>query len=147
MLAEYLNAFFDQLGAEWVLWLLLVLSVVSIAVIIERAVFFKRNHVDVDALSSRLLEALRGGGEPEARKLTRAIPGMTGGVLTAAFDAYHDGVGAVEEVIVAAITRERTRYDRFLTILGTLGNNAPFLRSLRNDNSIAVSANSSPSSG
>jgi biopolymer transport protein ExbB len=33
----------------------------------------------------------------------------------------------VEEVVHAAITRERTLYDRWLPVLGTLGNAAPFI--------------------
>lgn len=127
MLTEYISAFFEKLGAEWVLWLLLSLSVLSLGVIFERFLFFRRNAVDQDALNDRLLKALRAGGEPEARKVAQGVPGMVGGVLQAALDAYHDGVAAVEEVIAAAITRERSRYDRFLSILGTLGNNAPFI--------------------
>src|SRR5690606_35845641 len=55
------------------------------------------------------------------------VPGMAGGVLDAALEAYDDGVESMEEVIAASITLQRSRYDRFLGILGTLGNNAPFI--------------------
>ncbi len=127
MLTKYISAFFENLGAEWVLWLLLGLSVLSLGVIFERFLFFHRNAVDEGALNDRLLKALRSGGEPEARKVADGVPGMVGGVLMAALNAYDDGVAAVEEVISASITRERTRYNRFLSILGTLGNNAPFI--------------------
>src|SRR5690606_30261869 len=41
---------FTLLGAEWVLWLLLLLSVASVAVMIERALFFYRRRVDPDRL-------------------------------------------------------------------------------------------------
>ena len=127
MLTKALGNFFDQLGAEWVLWLLAALSALSVAVMIERAIFLWRNAVSTDALTRELLAALRKGGEPAATELVQHTPGMFGTVLRAALEAYHDGVEAVEEVIHAAIARERLRYDRFLSILGTLANNAPFI--------------------
>ena len=127
MLTEALSNFFDSLGAEWVLWLLVTLSAVSVIVMIERALFFSRNATDLTSVSKRVLAALRKGGEPEARKVVKEVPGMAGGVLNSALDAYDDGVDAIEEVIHAQIVLERSRYDRFLNVLGTLGNNAPFI--------------------
>jgi len=127
MLTETINAFFDSMGAEWVLWLLLLLSVLSVAVMVERWLFYRRNHVDIDDLSGRLMEQLRRDGRAPARVTAQTAPGMTGAVLVATFDAYEDGVDRIGEVISATIARERTHYDRNLTILGTLGNNAPFI--------------------
>ena len=37
------------------------------------------------------------------------------------------GAEAVEEIVEATIVRERLRYERFLSYLSTLGNNAPFI--------------------
>jgi biopolymer transport protein ExbB len=127
MLVDAIANFLERIGAEWVLWLLAALSALSLFVMVERLLFFRRNRVDIDSLSRRTLEALRNGGEPAARKVIREVPGMPGGVLTAALDAYDDGVEAVEEVVTAAILRERARYDAWLGVLGTLGNNAPFI--------------------
>ncbi len=127
MLTEALSDFFDSLGAEWVLWLLVILSAVSVLVIVERALYFRRNSVDMESLRKRTVDALRRGGKDEARKVVAGVPGMAGGVLDAALEAYDDGVESMEEVIAASITLQRSRYDRFLGILGTLGNNAPFI--------------------
>src|SRR6266496_1442487 len=45
-----------NLGADWVLWLLVLLSIVSVGVMLERAAFFLARRVaDADALSARLL--------------------------------------------------------------------------------------------
>ena len=44
------------LGAEWILWLLLALSIVSIAVIVERWLYFRRTRVDGDELAAQLQE-------------------------------------------------------------------------------------------
>lgn len=127
MLTESLLHFFEELGAEWILWILLVLGGVAIVVIIERGLFFRRTWVDPTKVSSELIEALRAGGAQQARGVLARVPGMTGGVLSAALDAYDHGVEAVEEVIYGAIAQERVGYDRFLSILGTLGSSAPFI--------------------
>ena len=47
MIVEQLAHILDQLGADWVLWLLIVLSVLSVAVVIERLIFLARNRVPV----------------------------------------------------------------------------------------------------
>ena len=55
---------FMLLGSEWVLWLLLALSVVSVAVMVERAIFL-RGRGDADALARELRSLLRGGRSEE----------------------------------------------------------------------------------
>src|SRR5436309_1214485 len=50
---------FAQLGASWVLWLLIVLSVLSIGVMIDRALWFRGRETDVE----RLQRELRGAFE------------------------------------------------------------------------------------
>ena len=127
MLTESLGHFLESLGAEWVLWLLVVLSVLSVTVMVERLIFLRRNHCDIDEVMRKTLDALRRGGEPEAQKVVVSTPGMVGAVLRAALDAYHDGVSSVEEVIMSSVARERLRYDRFLSLLGTVAGNAPFI--------------------
>jgi biopolymer transport protein ExbB/TolQ len=46
-------------GAEWVMWILLLLSIVSIALMVERWLYFFRTKIDGDELAARLDE--RGG--------------------------------------------------------------------------------------
>ena len=40
-------------GAEWVMWILLLLSIVSIALMVERWLFFFRTKVDGDELAAQ----------------------------------------------------------------------------------------------
>lgn len=127
MLTESINSFFDAMGAEWVLWLLVALSAISITVIVERWLFLVSRQVDIDSLNAHLLEQLSQNRLDKARKIAQAMPGMTGTVLMATMDAHRDNVAEIGEVIAATIARERTHYDRNLTLLGTLGNNAPFI--------------------
>jgi biopolymer transport protein ExbB len=113
-----------NLGAEWVLWLLVILSFASIAIMIERAAFFvARRAGDVDALSRRMLEGDLAGaaGAVEGR------PGMEADVVRAAAAHAARGPEALREVVAATIERGRIEYERRLAFLGTLGNNAPFV--------------------
>ena len=127
MLTETLNAFFDSLGAEWILWLLLALSVFSVGIMVERWLFFKRNAAPIDDLSRKLLDHLHKGDVTSAKTAGEAAPGMTGAVLRSTFEAHEAGVENIADVITASLTHERSRYDKNLSILGTLGNNAPFI--------------------
>lgn len=123
MLTEKLLAF-TTAGAEWVLWLLLLLSVVSVAVMIERAVFFARRRLpEPDRLARLLLE----GDLAAARAAVQDRQGMEAEVARAAIDNAARGPGAVAEVVNAQLERARLEYERRLAFLGTLGNNAPFI--------------------
>jgi biopolymer transport protein ExbB len=123
MLTEKLLAL-TTAGAEWVLWLLLLLSVASVGVMIERAVFFARRRLpDPDGLSRLLLQ----GDLAAARAAVQDRQGMEAEVVRAAIDNAARGSGAVAEVVNAQLERARLEYERRLAFLGTLGNNAPFI--------------------
>jgi len=116
-----------QLGAEWVLWLLLLLSLVSVALMIERLIFFLYNRVNLQEISARLRVALQRGGPSLALRQLEDTRGPEAEVLRQALSAAGRGVAAVEEIAEGARTRERLRMERGLVVLGTLGNNAPFI--------------------
>lgn len=124
MLTEKLFQIFTFMGAEWVLWLLALLSVLSVALMIERFLFFFRNSAPG---SLSLVPLLTHGKLDEARRLLGNLRGMEAEVLREALDAATHGPAAVEEVIAGEIARERAPYERYLSFLGTLGNNAPFI--------------------
>src|SRR5690606_35388603 len=111
-------------GAEWVLWLLVALSIVSIAVVVERPIFFGRNSAPEAA---ELLPVLAAGKFDEARAKLADRHGLEAQVVRAAIDAAPNGPESVEEVIAGTIVRFRPPYERYLAFLGTLGNNAPFI--------------------
>ena len=123
MLTRTLLAF-TTLGAEWVLWLLVLLSVASVGIMIERALFFARRRLpDPDGLSRLLLEGDLAG----ARAEVQGLEGMEAEVVRAALDNAAGGPAAVSEVVNARLERARLEYERRLAFLGTLGNNAPFI--------------------
>jgi len=119
--------FFLAVGAKWVLWLLIVLSVILIAIVVERAVFFARNRADFVRLSERI-NALMGSGDLDT--FQQAIEGMKGVeamVLRRSLQTMDRGADSVEEVMDGVLSMEKARMERGLTFLGTVGANAPFI--------------------
>jgi biopolymer transport protein ExbB len=111
-------------SAEWVLWILVVLSVLSIAIMLERAVYFARHRLpDSEGLAVRLAR----GDFEAARKAVEGKSGMEAAVVREALASTAQGADTVEQVIASTMARERPQYERFLSFLGTLGNNAPFI--------------------
>lgn len=114
-------------GADWVLWLLVALSVACLAVSIERAIAALIHHTPSTPLHSAL-RAFGEGGTPAAlRDALTAMRGAEARVLLAGAHRIEMGIASVEEGLQAATTRERMRMERLLAILGTTGSNAPFL--------------------
>ncbi|MEM9490893.1 MAG: MotA/TolQ/ExbB proton channel family protein [Myxococcota bacterium] len=118
---------FALLGAEWVLWLLVGLSILSIGVMVERFLFFRSRQVDKQQLGDRVNKALR-DDDIEALKKTysdkQALPAM---VAIRGLAERERGVDAVAEAMSSEKARVRQEYERYLIVLGTLGNNAPFI--------------------
>lgn len=123
------NAFLDfaLLGAEWVMWLLVALSFFSIAVMIERGLFLMDRRIDVDALQRDLRAALRDGDKDAVRSRWASSRAMAAQVAIAALDSSEHGPDAVAEAMSSAKTQARTEHEKNLVVLGTLGNNAPFI--------------------
>jgi biopolymer transport protein ExbB/TolQ len=123
-IVDQISTLFHTLGVGWVLWLLIILSVGSIAIMIERAIFFSRRTLGkVD----QLLPMLRDGDLAGAGKLVGDQPGLEAEVVRQGLKIADRGPEAVEEMIEAVVASERLHYERFLSFLGTLGNNAPFI--------------------
>jgi biopolymer transport protein ExbB len=115
---------FTRAGAEWVMYALAALSVASVGVILERALFFWRH----GRSRADVLVALLASGRLEyARALVKGRDGLEAEVVRAALQAAPDGPASVAELVAATIRRERAAYERGLGFLGTLGSNAPFL--------------------
>ncbi len=111
-------------SAEWVLWLLAFLSILSIAVMLERAVYFATHRL---GNSDELLLKLAKGELDAVRTSIGTKQGMEASVLREGLQWSARGPDAVDEVISATMAVERPRYERFLSILGTLGSNTPFI--------------------
>ncbi len=114
-------------GGGWVLWLMMGLSVMSIAIMAERLVFFVRKRDNVDALTAKVLKALRAGDMDLVRKTLDASPSVEASVIRSSIDWLDRGPDAFREVVEAEMTKHRRELERGSTFLGTVGNNAPFI--------------------
>jgi biopolymer transport protein ExbB len=116
-----------QSGASWVLWLLGVLSLASVAIVVERWLFYRAQDCDLHAvarsLGARLAERDFGGAIQE---LARSRSVATA-IAAAGLQLADRGCAAADKAMQSATALERRRLERCLAYLGTLGNNAPFV--------------------
>jgi biopolymer transport protein ExbB len=116
-------------GAEWVLWLLVVLSLVSLAAVVDRIILFSRTREKITELEPALIGALGSGDLPAAQRVVSG-DSLVRNVLRAGLEQIAQGKrdrGIVEQAMLGAMAKERARYEARLTPLGTIGNNAPFI--------------------
>lgn len=123
---ERLTAF-AMLGAGWVMWLLVALSVVSLAIMLERAYYLLASRDDIERLRNELQERLRGGDVKAARETLRTSKCMEARVAAVALDAADEGAESARERISGEARIARLMMERNLAFLGTVGNNAPFV--------------------
>jgi biopolymer transport protein ExbB len=116
-----------QFGAAPIMFLMLALSVASIAVILERAFLFARRRGDPAALARDLRAYLNEGDLAGARARMDASRAPEAAVLAAGLTHAPRGAAAAAEAMAGAVTSERLLLERRLAFLGTLGNNAPFI--------------------
>jgi len=114
-------------GSKWVLYLLLFLSVFSIAVMIERYLFFRKESKGINPFLDELSDYLSRGEVEPARKLAERYGGFEGRVALAGFHNMSRGQAVLEERLAGARVEERIGMEKYLAFLGTLGNNAPFI--------------------
>lgn len=126
-LVEWLQRLMTNFGAAWVMWLLLALSVVSVAVMLERAWFYLSLRDDIAALAAKFRDALRKSDFDKARSLLEASPSAEAAVVLAGLAEADRGAQAAEEAMTGARALQKMRLERRLAFLGTLGNNAPFV--------------------
>ena len=123
---ERLTAF-AMLGAEWVMWLLVVLSVVVVAIVLERAYYVIASRDDIEGLKRELLKRLGAGDVDAARKRLAASKSFEARIALAGLEAADDGPASAEERMKGEQGLAKLAMERNLAFVGTVGNNAPFV--------------------
>jgi biopolymer transport protein ExbB/biopolymer transport protein TolQ len=118
---------FALMGATWVLYVLVAMSMFSIGIMLERWMFFRARSGSVDELSDKLLLALKRGDRRAAEDLLKNNKSIEAEVLLPVLGWLDGGPDSVSEALESSLIRKRGELERGLTWLGTLGNNAPFL--------------------
>lgn len=126
-LVDWLQRLMTNFGAEWVMWLMLGLSVISVAIMLERAWFYWSLRDDVAALATELRSLLRKNDLDGAKKRMEQSPSAEAAVVVAGLEEADHGARAADEAMKGAAALQRLKLERRLAFLGTLGNNAPFI--------------------
>ncbi len=124
-IAEVMRGF-TLVGGDWVLWVLIFASVLSVTVMIERALYFWRNRTPVERFLEAFTDRLNRDDVNAAAALADVTKGAEARIAKVALANFAKGEEAVEEMMASRKVTERLRLEKYLMILGTMGNNAPF---------------------
>lgn len=114
-------------GAAWVLWFLAALSVLSVAIIVERAFYYRAMGGDLQAMAERLDGQLSSGQYTAAIEELGRSRSVAAAIAAAGLRLSDRGPAAAEKAMQSAVALQRGQLERWLAYLGTLGNNAPFI--------------------
>jgi biopolymer transport protein ExbB len=118
---------FALLGGEWVLYILIALSIWCLAVIWDRFFLFRARAKEQELLGNKVPELLAKGKIQEAQELVENAKSPEGVILKALLANLPLGKEALEQILESSKIQERMILEENLLILGTLGNNAPFI--------------------
>lgn len=129
-MAEYFtwSKLFEAGGVTLIV--LLVCSIVSFIVIIERAIYFQSRTIDGGTLLEKIRERLESGDFPGAGNLMQSEKSPAGYVLGECLEAVPGGHLddlLFEEVKSRAIAEKIPEMERYLNIEATLGTVSPFI--------------------
>src|SRR5688572_18921182 len=114
-------------GSEWVLYLLLLLSVVSFSTMLERWAFFRKRRVDVGALLLDVRKRLEKDDVAGVERLLESSRSVEARVGREALRWAQGGADAMSDAVDSELARAKSELERGTNLLGTLGNNAPFV--------------------
>ncbi len=114
-------------GSEWVLWILLLLSFVNVAVIVDRLLYYHRHFVDGDELAGVIDQFLRAGDLKQAYATVQTGESIEHVVVAAGLMAFTRGAHACEGAMAAARARTKKEVDSRLPVLASIASNAPFI--------------------
>jgi biopolymer transport protein ExbB len=116
-----------EVGATPILYLMMVLSVISVAIMVERGWFFATISENIEKLAAALAQRLNENDVTGARSLMSASKSAEAAIVAAGLQQLERGAEAAQEAMASATALQRMRLERRLAFLGTLGNNAPFI--------------------
>jgi biopolymer transport protein ExbB len=115
-----------HLGASWILWTLVALSILGVAIVLERAVAFLLARDDLEVLERELVRLVSAGDLEGARSRAQQSRAYESWMVRAGL-IEPGQAAATEQRMMAAGTKAKLAMERRLAFLGTLGSNAPFL--------------------
>jgi len=126
-LVEWLQHLMTNFGATWVMELMILLSVASVTVMLERGWFYYSIRDDIPTLAQSLRDKLRDNDLGGALGLLEKSPSAEAAVVVAGLREADRGAKSAEKAMRGAQALQKMKLERRLAFLGTLGNNAPFI--------------------
>jgi len=115
-------------GGTWILYLLILLSIIAVGVMLERWWFFR--NIEKEAQSQELVKFERllidGNINDSVEKLKNFESPVFKSLYLGLMNINRGSV-VVEQIAESSYIAERDDLEKGLTFLGTLGNNAPFI--------------------
>lgn len=117
-----------QVAHSVTLWLLVALSVLSLAFILERFFTLSRVKSESRGVSERIREILQSNHLSELEDLAKNKKSIEGRGLSYGLRHVHEkGVSGLDEIFSSYALNERPALERYLGFLATVGSNAPFI--------------------
>ncbi|PWU12849.1 MAG: tolQ protein [Bdellovibrio sp.] len=127
MLTEHVFAI-AHFADQAVLYLLLLLSILSIGLILERWIALRQVAHDSRRVRTRVRAALGSNNLEDVEALSREQESLEGRALACGLrHIKHNGVEGLEELFNTFALAERPELERSLSFLATLGSNAPYI--------------------
>jgi biopolymer transport protein ExbB len=110
------------------LWLLIFLSVLSLAFILERFFTITRVKNESQRISERLRDILQSNKLSELEDIAKDRKSLEGRALSYGLRHVHEkGLNGLEEIFSCYALNERPILEKYLGFLATVGSNAPFI--------------------
>jgi biopolymer transport protein ExbB len=123
---NFVRIFFES----FTLWILSLCSIIALTVGLERWWYFRRTRFEPKQFLDLLgrLQAAVGQGQPETvLQATQGLRGPIPDLVRTAVSNRSRSKMELDEMLTAARMEQRLILERYLGILGTLGNTAPFI--------------------
>lgn len=118
----------SQGGAEALLWLLLLISVLSVGMIIERFISLRKIHQKNVEFREQARDILQSDSLEEIEDLAKSKDSLSSRALAYGLrHAKFQGSQGLAEVFNSYLMIEKPRLEKNLNFLATVGSNAPFL--------------------
>ncbi len=117
-----------HLADQVVLWILVILSVLSIGMILERFFALRKVGNQSAQIRARIRMALQSNSVEDVETIAKDIESLEGRAASYALKHMKDsGSKGLEEVFNTFSLTERPELERFLSFLATVGSNAPYI--------------------
>ncbi len=106
---------------------IIALSIIAVAIIIERLLYFRKNRTDEDQLLQRLKSALQKGHYDEALSICESNRSPITNLMKVGIEHRQYPESVIKDAVTDAANMEIPRMERFVSFLGTIAQIAPLL--------------------